>query len=178
MNAPFLPGRGRRSWKPGISWRAWHCCESLRSHLSVLSRSVSSFLHCLSSAFIDWHFICWCPRVLKAMWGRRVTLGLPVQLDLQDQEENQGKTEPKATLWVFVPLNQWLFLALVVKSVSLWMSHNVFYVWMAVFAHRALLDSPEIQVLLEKLVSMWVLSLLSFIIVLSLAWSNMIYFFF
>lgn len=48
--------------------------------------------------FIDCLFICWCPRVPKAMSGRRVTLALPVQLGLQDPEEHQGRTDPKATL--------------------------------------------------------------------------------
>lgn len=33
-NVPFLPGWGRRSWRPGVSWRAWPCCESRCLHPS------------------------------------------------------------------------------------------------------------------------------------------------
>lgn len=36
--------------------------------------------------------------VLKAMWGRRVTLALLVHLDPQDREEYQGRMDLKATL--------------------------------------------------------------------------------
>lgn len=36
--------------------------------------------------------------VVKVTWGKRVTLAHPVQLGLQDPEEHQARTDPKATL--------------------------------------------------------------------------------
>lgn len=125
-----LPGWRWRSWRPWVSWRAWHCCEScsIHFHLSLSPSCLAQFCPFFAVShrhFIDRYFICWCLRVLKAMWARRVTLALLAQLGLQDPEEYQGRTDPKATLWVFVSLDQCFFLA-VVKSVCLLMHHHVY----------------------------------------------------
>lgn len=106
--------------------------------------------------FNDCHLICWRPRVLKAMWGRRVTLVLPVQLGLQDPEEHQARTDPKATLWVCLSGSVTFSCSnCYCRSVSLLMSR----IWWfrTIFACRALLDSPEIQDPLENLATMWAL---------------------
>lgn len=98
---PSLSGWGRRSWRSRASWRAWCCCQSLQLHLTILK-----MLSYSPWPFSDCHFTCWYCRVLKVMWGRRVTLARLVQLGLQDPEEHQEKMVPKATLWVTFYVDQ------------------------------------------------------------------------
>lgn len=91
---PPLQGEDGEAGDPGSAGEPGIAVSHVASFLLPLSQN-----HILSlRPFIDCHFVCWCPRVLKAMWGRRVTLALLVQQGLQDPEEHQERTDPKATL--------------------------------------------------------------------------------
>lgn len=75
--------------------------------VSPRSTSFSLSLRCISFLLlIVCHFVCRCLRAVKATWGRRATLVLLVQQGPRDPEERQAMTEPKATLYVFVSMDQ------------------------------------------------------------------------